>query len=516
MSSRIEYEKRVTELLSRHYDDVKFVTMGANGLVFAAHERGVPTHSVSIKVPHEMARGGGDSAPLVRFRREAELGALLHHPNIVRMSPIRHDGDLEFFEMDTVGPMRLDRVVRAPKPPGFDRLIAIMHELGEALDHVHAQGIVHGRLRPSSVYLDGAGHVRLKGFMLREHETPPHPALTPATVGDAAYMPPEQWRDPVVDRRVDVYAAGVLAYELCTGAARVLQDGDGPPQIQPIDILPHRPLREGMPIHVNAAIRRATHRDPATRFTSVGEFARALSDADEAQGHSLPTYSPPAHAAPPTRSWLLLVLVLGVAIIAILAAVPSARDRVRRVFGVVRDVPTVSANPFDRVFSGARTVPAGTDARGTTAIPAERGDSSAARQESPRVSTAAGTSVSAGSRSARQGSAIGTTPGENPAGGDSPAATNVRDGGRENAAAAATMGVLRITADRNRPLVLINGIPRGRTPLVLSLKPGAYRVTLRGGGRFDPSDLRVQVQAADTAFAEFYAVAPPDSTGVVP
>ena len=74
-------------------------------------------------------------------------------------------------------------------------------------------------------------------------------------------------------------------------------------------------------------------------------------------------------------------------------------------------------------------------------------------------------------------------------------------------------GVLLVSADQGKALVLVNGIPRGTAPLALSLSPGTYRVSLRGALTYDPRTLRVTVARADTAFAEFYVVeAVPDDT----
>ncbi|MDQ8160541.1 MAG: serine/threonine-protein kinase [Gemmatimonadota bacterium] len=316
------HSHRALEVLAPRYSDLTLVSEGRSGMVFTGHAGGPDGRAVAVKVAYPVNGSAHYSSAIARFRREAEIGARLAHPHILRTSPVEVLDGIEFYEMDAAGPIRLDQLITAAHPPGYARVLTVLQQLADALDYAHAHGVVHGALRPSTVLLDPTGQVLLKGFCLYTNETAPHPSLAPAAVGNPAYMAPEQWHDATVERRVDVYALGVLAYEMCTGHARVGYDRSGVPEIRPIELAPNHPLRADVPMHVSTAIRRATNRDLDVRYGSAGAFVTALTHPEEAQGHSLPTVVPPRNAKA-HAPWMLLTLVLVVAT-AIFVGIPSS------------------------------------------------------------------------------------------------------------------------------------------------------------------------------------------------
>lgn len=321
MTQVVPYVHRVRDMLRDRYPELSLLHEGRCGLVFLSSRPGASGAPLVVKVAYPLSAGEAESTLFARFRREAEIGARLNHPHILRNSRPETIHDVTFYEMPQAGPMRLDHLITAPNPPQFPRILTILQQLADALDYAHAHGVVHGALRPSAVLLDMAGNVLLKGFCLHLSEADAIPPLTPAVVGDPAYMAPEQWHDPKVDRSLDVYALGVLAYELCTGSARVGYDAQGVPEIRPIELSPNHALRGDVPMHATAAIRRALNKDPAMRFPTAGRFVRALTEPEEALGHSLPTVKTPV----PTRRhsrWMLILLVLIVAV-TLASAVPS-------------------------------------------------------------------------------------------------------------------------------------------------------------------------------------------------
>jgi serine/threonine-protein kinase len=321
MSFVTTHAQRAREVLEPRYPGLVLLREGRTGLVFSAHRGEADGPIVAIKVAYPANGQAEHSSTLARFRREAEIGARLSHPHILRCTPVETAQGLEFYEMDKAGPVRLDQLVIAAKPPRFERILLLLRQLADALDYAHAHGVVHGALRPSAVLLDASGEVLLKGFCLYADREAAHPSLTPAAVGDPAYMAPEQWHDRTVGRRVDIYAMGVLAYELCTSHARVGYDAQGVPEIRPIEFAPNHPLRPDVPPHASAAIRRALNKDPDVRYATAGQFVQALTREEVALGHSLPTHKPPLTKRPHS-AWILVLLVLLIAVV-LAFAVPS-------------------------------------------------------------------------------------------------------------------------------------------------------------------------------------------------
>lgn len=324
------FTQRAREALADRYVGLTLTHEGRTGLVFAGHrdEPGAP--SVVLKVAYPAKEHDPQASTVLRFRREAELGAQLTHPRILRNGAVESWHGIEFYEMDKAGPVRLDQLIIAKSPPRFPRVLVLLQQLAAALDYAHAHGVVHGALRPSAVLLDTSGNVLLKGFCLYALREAPSPALAPADVGDPAYMAPEQWHDATATRAIDIYALGVLAYELCTGHARVGYDGHGVPEIRPIELSPNHALRDDVPLYVTAAIRRAINKYPALRFSSAGEFVAALTHPDDALGHTLPTFKPSLRQAPPS-AWIPVSLVLGLAVALVFLVPSKLRDQLRDV-----------------------------------------------------------------------------------------------------------------------------------------------------------------------------------------
>ncbi|WP_396201007.1 serine/threonine protein kinase [Gemmatimonas sp.] len=528
MTSTIQYLQHAKDVLARRYSTVTFVAENASGFIFSARTGDEAAAAVVIKVAYPNSGVPGISDMSARFHRECEIGAQLHHPHIVRVSPSEVIDGIEFFEMSAGGGYRLDHLVQATNPPSYDRILTIMKEIAEALDYAHAEGIIHGNLRPSVVHLDETGHVHVRGFLLYEGKDAPHPGLSPAVIGNAAYMPPEQWHDVRVDRRVDVYAAGILAYELCTGHARVDHDANGMAEVHPIELLPNQPLRDGVPLHAVAAIRRATNRDAVIRFASIGAFVDALRNAEQALGHSLPTIAPPV-APERTAPWMLILLVVAVAIGTAIIVPSKARTRVFE-WTASRVNPT-SATEGASAAAESRIVPTidtrtqrgpGSTSRERSTGPDEqRRDSTRTQPPSPLPSpvppdrqedvSARTPRASASPATIRSARAI-----DNQADATREVITD-RNSASTASGRAVQTGVLLVSADQGNAVVLVNGIPRGTTPLALSLSPGTYRVSLRSARTYDPREMRISVARADTAYAEFYATnALPDDTTSAP
>ena len=212
-----------------------------------------------------------------RLIREARAAAALNHPHIVTIHDVGEASGLPFLVMELVAGPRLSQA----KPTDLSRVVEIAVQICAALEHAHAASIVHRDLKPDNVLLSGTSHasnVKLADLGLA---LPAHGARISRAgviVGTAAYMAPEQALGQPVDGRSDLYALGVLIYELTTG--RVPFTGDDPltvvSQHVHAPVVPPRVLRPDLPRALEAIIVRLLAKDPAHRFNTAAETRAAL------------------------------------------------------------------------------------------------------------------------------------------------------------------------------------------------------------------------------------------------
>src|SRR5262249_18939381 len=152
-----------------------------------------------------------------RFRREADTIASLSHVNILKLFDYGEHGDLIYLVMELMtGGSLIDEIRQSPL--SFERAALVVDQIASALDYAHSEGIIHLHLKPQNVLLDRQrnSHLTDSGIAKVLAQTT---ALTQSGVamGTPAYMSPEQWRGENLDSRADLYAFGVMTFEMLTG-----------------------------------------------------------------------------------------------------------------------------------------------------------------------------------------------------------------------------------------------------------------------------------------------------------
>src|SRR5262245_53084121 len=224
------------------YEVTAQIGEGGMGQVFRATDTKLK-RQVAIKIlPPSFA---ADPDRLARFQREAEVLASLNHPHIAGIYGLEDSGDLTALVMELVeGEDLSQRIARGPIP--LDEALPIAKQIAEALEAAHDQGIIHRDLKPANIKLRPDGTIKVLDFglakALSNDSAVPSALLTnsptitsPATMtgvgvllGTAAYMAPEQARGRPLDKRADIWAFGVVLYEMLTG--RRLFEGDSVPE----------------------------------------------------------------------------------------------------------------------------------------------------------------------------------------------------------------------------------------------------------------------------------------------
>jgi serine/threonine-protein kinase len=247
---------------------------------------------VALKVMD--ARYANDSQFLTRFQREARAVARLKDPGLVAVYDQGLDGSHPFLVMELVegGTLRELLRERGPMPP--HAAAAVLRPVLGGLATAHHAGLVHRDVKPENVLISDDGEVKLVDFGLVRAVAEAGITSTSVILGTAAYLSPEQVSSGAADARSDVYAVGILAYELITGTTPFT--GDNPLTVayqrMDHDVPPPSTAISGVPRQFDELIARATARNPDERFADAEEMAEDL-DAI-AQELALPKFRVPA------------------------------------------------------------------------------------------------------------------------------------------------------------------------------------------------------------------------------
>jgi len=236
---------------------------------------------VAIKVPHFEAES--DPVFFERFKREEEIGRRLDHPGVMKVFA---DGDRSrvYFVMEWLDGRLLRKVLSEQKKLAPQRATAIALRICEALEYIHSQGVVHRDLKPENIMVDSEDRIKLIDFGIASSAGARRLTFgkfTPS-MGTPDYVAPEQVKSKRGDARTDVYALGVIFYEMLTGEMPF----EGPnPLVVLNDRLVNHPIppRERDPEispHLQEIIYRALERDPANRYAGAREFANDLRNPD--------------------------------------------------------------------------------------------------------------------------------------------------------------------------------------------------------------------------------------------
>ena len=304
-----------------HYEITSHLGSGGMGDVYQATDSKLG-RSVAIKfLPEAFAL---DSERVSRFKREARVLASLNHPNIAVIHSLEESAGRKFLVMELVsGETLADRIAKGAVP--VDEAIGIAAKIAEALEAAHEKGITHRDLKPANIKVTDDGTVKVLDFGLAKVTdsvaasagASDSPTFTiDATqagmiLGTAAYMSPEQARGKTVDKRADIWAFGVVLYELLTG--KQLFTGEDISEIL-AKVIRDEPDLDTIPAQVRPLLRRCLEKDPKRRQRDIGDVRMELEEARAAQSSLSRTATTAAHesrgAWRSLRTILLAVLLL--------------------------------------------------------------------------------------------------------------------------------------------------------------------------------------------------------------
>ncbi len=311
ITARTRFE--IGKLLGGRFEIVAQIGEGGMGQVYEARD-----HALDETVALKFVRAdlAADPETLSRFKTEVKLARSVTHPNICRIHEFLEMEGRVFLSMEVVRGLTLSELMADGKALGPDRVTGIISGICAGLQAAHDRGIVHRDLKPANVMIEeGTGRVVLMDFGIAQLASTRRTTEAGVVVGTPEYMSPEQVRGETVGPASDIYALGVIIYQMLTG--RPPHIGNTPVEVALMHLnaepVPVREIEPGCPARLAGAVARCLAKKPRDRFEDARSAALAVT------GDPAPT----AQARPSRTIWTLLAFAV-VALAVVVAVLQSA------------------------------------------------------------------------------------------------------------------------------------------------------------------------------------------------
>ena len=301
MSGFDSFESELRTALGDNYVLERELTGSGMSRVFVATEQSLNRQVVVKVLPPELAAGVNRE----RFRREIQLAAQLQHPHIVPLHAAGSAGDLLYFTMPYIEGESLRHALHEGVKFSAREVVRILHDVSDALAYAHSRGVIHRDIKPGNVLRSGT-HAVVTDFGVAKAISAAMPAVGMTTsgmaIGTPAYMAPEQLAgDPAADHRVDLYAVGLLGYELLAGEAPF--KASSPQETLAAQLTrapePISKRRPDAPAALAALLTRCLAKNPADRPQTATEVVSLLDSLEISSGAMAPQ-----RAFTPVRMWV--------------------------------------------------------------------------------------------------------------------------------------------------------------------------------------------------------------------
>ena len=279
------FEEQFRTALSPAYEIERELLGGGMSRVFVATDRSLGRKVVIKVLPPELTAGVNRE----RFRREIQVAAQLQHPHIVTLLSAGEEGELLYYTMPFIeGESLRHALEKGPLP--VKEVVRMLDDVVDALAYAHARGVIHRDIKPGNILRQGA-HALVTDFGVAKalNASMPVSGITTAglVIGTPAYMAPEQLAgDPAADHRIDIYAVGLLAYELLTGESPFTGPSPAATMAAQLTRVPEPlyQLRPDVPPPLSAIIMQCLAKEPNQRPPSAEALMAALDSITSSSG----------------------------------------------------------------------------------------------------------------------------------------------------------------------------------------------------------------------------------------
>jgi tetratricopeptide (TPR) repeat protein/TolB-like protein/predicted Ser/Thr protein kinase len=351
---------RLGSVLGGRYQILRVLGEGGMGAVYQARDRELD-RLIALKVIRpELA---GNPSILQRFKQELILARNVTHKNVVRIFDLGEADGVRFITMEYIEGSDLRSLLHERGKFTPTEAVTVIKQVCRALQAAHAEGVIHRDLKPQNIMRDRNGRIVVMDFGLARSLGDPGMTQSGALVGTLEYMSPEQAMGLELDPRSDLYALGLIFYELLIGKSPFKADSALASLMKRTQeqAVPASDVDKNVPAAVSAIVSRCLEREPSKRYGSVSELLQQL-EAWESNPHLSASTIRRADAMPRSvqitlpfsarRIWMALAVVA--LLLAVLFAVPSARNFIlrRQPAGVtgVRGIPDLKQGKYVAVL----------------------------------------------------------------------------------------------------------------------------------------------------------------------
>jgi len=265
------YEKYVGQIFDNRYRIEKLIGIGGMAIVYKATDL-LMRRLVAVKIlKDEIA---GDEPSVKRFKNESRAVSMLSHPNIVNVYDVSVRDNIKYIVMEYVDGITLKNYMRHRQVLNLREIISYTVQILRALDHAHKKGIIHRDIKPQNIMLLKNGAIKVMDFGIAKLPNAETVTMTDKAIGTVYYISPEQVSGGQIDARSDLYALGVMLYEMATGQLPFTAETPVSVALMQVNdtAVPPRQINPQIPVGLEQIILRAMQKEPETRYQSAEEM----------------------------------------------------------------------------------------------------------------------------------------------------------------------------------------------------------------------------------------------------